>query len=57
MSLNQEMKLLTRSCSRGPRFFQINNRVGQRCAEVSCVTGIAGLAEVPNVLTAMPATQ
>lgn len=51
------MKLLTRSCSRGPRFFQINNRVGQRCAEVSCVTGIAGLAEVPNVLTAMPATQ
>lgn len=57
LSLNKEMKLLARRCSHRPQFRQNNNHVGQRCAEVSCVSGIAGLAEVPNVVTAMPATQ
>lgn len=57
LSLNQEMKPLPRSCSHRPQFFQNNNHLGQRCAEVRCLAGIAGLAEVPNVLAAMPATQ
>lgn len=48
LSLNQEIKLLSRSCSHRPHFFQNNDHIGQRDAEVSCATGIDELAEVPR---------
>lgn len=51
LSVSKEMKLNQTLCPR-PQFFQ-NNCVGRRCAEGSCVNGIAGLVEVPNVMTAI----